>query len=126
MSLPPGPLFLLRLALQNLPTSIALYGGSRLAVFYLGVATPVWLTIITALSAQLILLAVMSHWRAYRNRSDAVANGAVLVPQVQDSGLSTISAMVESLKSGYPGGCFHTRLCGPDDAFCRGRVPELV
>jgi hypothetical protein len=80
-----------------------------------------------ALSAQLMLLAVMGRWRAYRNRNDAAVKGAVMVPQVQDSGFSTISAMVESVESGYPGECCHASFCaGLADAFSRGRVPGLV
>jgi hypothetical protein len=57
MGLPPGPLFLSRLALQSLPTSVVLYGSIRLIVYYLDVATPAWLTIVMVLSTQLLLLA---------------------------------------------------------------------
>jgi len=111
MDLPPGPLFLFHLALRSLPTSVALYGAFRLLLLYLGVAIPAWLTILMALSAQVMFLVAMSYWRVHRNWSDAAANGAVLVPRVQDGGLSVIATMVKNVTSGYPGWCFHLRFC---------------
>ena len=44
-------------------------------------------------------------------------NGAVLVPQVKDGGLSIITAMVKSVMSGYPGGYFHPIFCKPQMAY---------
>ena len=110
MGLPPGPLFLSRLALRSLPTSVALYGSIRLLVYHLSLAIPAWLTIVMALLTQLSLLVSMSHWRSYRDRSAAVANDAVLVPQVQEGGLSIMSTMVKSVVSGYPGDSLHRRI----------------
>jgi hypothetical protein len=36
----------------------------------------------------------------------------VLVPQVQEGGLSIMATMVKSVVSGYPGGSFHRGLLG--------------
>lgn len=52
------------------------------------------------------------HWRSYCDRSAAAANDAVLVPQVQEGGLSIMATMVKSVVSGYPGGSFHRGLLG--------------
>jgi hypothetical protein len=106
MNLPPGPLYLCRITLRNLPTSILWYGIFRLSVSYSEVATPTWLAIPVALSTQVVFRVAMARWRKYRNRRDAVVNGAVVVPDVQDGGLTIINAMSKSMTSGYPGGCF--------------------
>jgi hypothetical protein len=115
MGLPPGPPFLCRLTLRNLPTTMLWYGIFLLFVFYLEIATPTWLAILVALSTQLMFLIAVGRWRVYRGKRDAAAKGAVSVPQVQEGGLSIIAAIMDNLSSGYPCGCCHSRSCSLSD-----------
>jgi hypothetical protein len=98
MGLPPGPVFLCRLILHNLPSLTLWYGTLYLLLYYVQVKTHAWLAIPFALLMQLISNAALDHWRLYR---DAAASEAILAPQVP-GGVSNIIAMQKSLVSGYP------------------------
>jgi hypothetical protein len=119
MELPPGPLYLLRLLLGILPTTIASYGLLRLLAFYREMAQPTWLSIVIVLSIKPI---VMVYWRQYRNRVEAAANGADLAPQVQGGSISVIQALEKSMKSGYPGERFDVRFVAFNDLFYSGCI----
>ena len=107
IGLPPGPLFVYQLALTNFPTTALWYGIFTLFVYYSKTAASTWVAISVALSTQLVYLVVMSRWRALRERNMAAASGAVMVPQVQKGGLSTIAAVQKNVLTGYPGSDFH-------------------
>lgn len=102
MNLPPGLLFLFRLTLRNLLILTLWYGILRLSVFYSKIIVPSWLAIFIVLSLQMVFLVCVGHWKMYRDQLDAVANGAVLPPQVS-GGISNVRALIKSLESGYPG-----------------------
>jgi hypothetical protein len=89
------------------------YAIFRLFVFYSEVAAPTWLSILVALSMHLVFLVAMGRWRVYRDQTDAAAKGAVLVPQVQEGGISIVAAIMKSITSGYPGECFHSKYLHP-------------
>ena len=101
--LPPGPLYLCRLTLRNLPTSILWYIIFRLIVRRIGVPAPTWLAIAVASLTQVVYRFGVSRWRVHRARRDAAARGAVMVPDVQESGLAIINAIVKNMTSDYPG-----------------------
>jgi hypothetical protein len=61
----------------------------------------------------LVFLVAMGRWGVYRDQKDAAAKGAVLVPQVQEGGISIIAALMKSIASGYPSECFHLRYLHP-------------
>ena len=109
INLPPGPLFVYHLASTNFPTTVLWFGIFSLfqVLYYSKTVASAWVAISVALSTQLIYLVAMGHWRALRERNLAAASGAVMVPQVQKGGLSTIAAMQKSVLSGYPGKDFH-------------------
>jgi hypothetical protein len=71
---------------------------------------------------QLLFLNVVGRWRVYRDQRDAAANGAVLVPQVQEGGLSTIAALTNCLARGYPCECLHARSYNPGDILHSGYI----
>jgi hypothetical protein len=104
MDLPPGPLYLLRLLLGNVPMTLTWYGVLRLLLHYGGVAFPTWLVIGIALPIQPVTAIC---WRKYRNRSEAAAHGAVLVKDVQGGSFALVQAMAKALESGYPGNFAH-------------------
>jgi hypothetical protein len=106
MDLPPGPLYLLRLLVRNLPT-VGWYAILRLVAFYRGVVVPAWLVIGMALLIQPVATV---YWRKHRRGVVAAANGAVLVPEVKGGSFSLIRAMVKSMESGYPGEFVHVRV----------------
>jgi branched-subunit amino acid ABC-type transport system permease component len=120
MNLPPGPLYLLRLFLRNLPTTLAWYGILRLLLFYRGLALPTWLAAVGA--SLLIQPVVMVYWRKHRNRVKAAGSGAVLVKQVQGGSVSISQALVRTLESGYPGEFVHVRIAA-SNVFCRRCIP---
>lgn len=107
INLPPGPLFVYHLASTNFPTTVLWFGIFSLFIYYSKTAAPTWVVISVALSTQLVYLVAMGRWRALRERNLAAASGAVMVPQVQKGGLSTIAAIRKSVLSGYPGKDFH-------------------
>lgn len=108
VDLPPGPLFLWRLALRHSPTTALWYGVLSLFVFYSAATTPTWLAIPVALFTQLVFIFVKGQLRVYRDKRDAEAKGAVMIPQIQKGGLATIAAMAKSAVSGYPGRYFRS------------------
>ena len=108
MGLPPGPLYLLRLFLRNLPTTVAWYAILRLPLFYRGLALPTWLA---AVGVSLLIQPVaIVYWRKYCDRVKASDSGAVLVKQVQGGSVSISQALVRTLESGYPGEFVHVRV----------------
>lgn len=103
MELPPGPRYVLRGLLQALPASIAAYCILRVLAGFSGVFIPTWLSLAVLLVAPRAVNFVMDYWRAYQMRVDVAAHGAVLVPQVSESGAAASNALVDSMLSGYPG-----------------------
>jgi hypothetical protein len=69
---------------------------------------------------QLMFLVAAGRWKLYRDRMNAAANGAVLVPEVQESSISIITALMKSISSGYPGECLHLYLYSLGDFFNSG------
>jgi hypothetical protein len=103
MELPPGPLYVIGVASRALPASVAAYGILRFVFGFLGVATPIWLTLIVLLVAHPIVQFWMEYWRAYKIRADAAAHGAVLVPRVLEEPTAIRDSIMRSMLSGYPG-----------------------
>jgi hypothetical protein len=76
---------------------------------YAGITTPTWLAVSLSLFALPVTSIAKGYWRNYCDRRDAEAQGAVLIPQLQDKwpgGLSIIAAIANGLKTGYPGKFF--------------------
>jgi hypothetical protein len=109
MNLPPSIPYLSHLALRNLPTTALWYGVFRLFAFYFTVTPSTWLAVLVVLSTQVTSLIAVALWERYRDRRDAAANGAVMVPQVQERAITMVSALVKNVCSGYPSGCSYSR-----------------
>jgi hypothetical protein len=105
MDLPPGPSYAVRMLLRALPASLAAYAILHVLARYSGNVTLKWLPFAVFLVAHPIVNFVMGYWRAYQNRVDAAAHGAVLVPRVSEGGFKVRAAFVKSIQSGYPGAC---------------------
>jgi hypothetical protein len=105
MELPPGPRYVIRIVFQALPTSLAAYAILRL-VGYLGVVTPVWSPLVVLLLAPPAVNFVMEYWRAYQDRVDAAAHGAMFVPRVSEGSAAITEKLVKNMHSGYPSACF--------------------
>jgi hypothetical protein len=103
LDLPPGPAYVVRMLLRALPASLAAYAILYVLAGYSGVVTSTWLPFAVLLVAHPIVNFVMGYWRAYQNRIDAAAHGAVLIPRVSDGGFKVRAALVKSIQSGYPG-----------------------
>lgn len=109
MELPPGPSYVIRTLLQGLPVSLAAYGFLRVLAGHLGVVAPNWSPLVVLPLVHLAVNFVMEYWRAYRNRVDAAAHGAVLPPRVMEDGVAISDALVKSMHSGYPGARYTVR-----------------
>lgn len=108
MPIPPGIRYLSHAFLLCIPISIFGYLVLSILIKYLdlGATTPQWRVILLALLTRPFYSFVLLFWNSYAISSDARRNGAQLVPQVRDpwpGGMSLVSAMVKSFKSGYPG-----------------------
>jgi hypothetical protein len=64
---------------------------------------PSSLVISSTVLARPFLFIVTRYYTIWANSRAAIANGAVLAPEVQESTFSIISAFTNSIKNGYPG-----------------------
>lgn len=106
MHLPPG-IRHIALSLPRLLTPPALVYTLRfLSWSYLGYEVPNWAFVVASLLSLPVALAGTIYYNEYAIRRDAAANGAILVPKVEDwtpGGLRSMAAAVSNLKVGYPG-----------------------
>lgn len=108
-ALPPGPAFIIRLALPPILSVLAVYAllialeghtyklsTSTTCAFLVGafLARPIW------------RLLFFQHYANFRDTRRAAENGAVMPPLVEGSSSEVVSAVVRSFGDGYIGQSF--------------------
>ncbi|KAK0499418.1 cytochrome P450 monooxygenase pc-3 [Armillaria luteobubalina] len=103
MAVPPGITFLTRSFLPLLSFGVLVYwafdGIQRRAALS---GTP-WVRLAAAVITPPLVYVCRSSFATFKNRRDAAAMGAVMVPAVQESFFSIVRGIRYSIKSGYPG-----------------------
>ncbi|KAF9471382.1 cytochrome P450 [Pholiota conissans] len=102
MALPPGPAHLLRLLPYFALPSATLYAFLRISEIFFAVTLPLWFIAPATLLAKPGLFFLTRYYRKLRDRWDATVNEAILPPYVQESVLSAISKLADSIRTGYP------------------------
>jgi len=101
MEYPPGLVYLCnRLHFFLLP--IAIYLGINVGKQYLGLSTPTWIMVVTALLARPALTLILNRYTDLTDRRAATALGAALPPHVKESSFTVVKKILASLE-GFPG-----------------------
>ena len=103
LSLPPGISFILRSLPSALAPIIIAYQLVALSSGYYGIALPIWLNAIAALTLQPAWIITRRTVRNMRLKMKARSYGAVLVQPVQESSFSILRKVQAAAKNGYPG-----------------------
>ena len=103
LKLQPGPVYVLSLLPKFIIPSATVYLSLRILQerFHLGI--PFSLIFGATALARPLLFILTRYYMIWANNRAAIANGAVLPPQVRESTFSIISSMRKSVQSGYPG-----------------------
>ncbi|KAF4600440.1 hypothetical protein EYR38_005067 [Pleurotus pulmonarius] len=110
MTIPVGLVHLLKhlppLLAPSLVTYVALPYGLRL--LHPATHVPGLIVLLAAIIASPLYLIISTLYTNFSNRRAAAANGAVMPPYIEASwgGVSTIKALVNNFKNGYPGDIF--------------------
>src|SRR5437016_2726602 len=102
LKLQPGPIYVLGILPKFIIPSGTVYLSLRLLQERLLDIPPSLVFAATALALPLLFV-FTRYFTIWTNNRAAIANGAVLPPQVQESTLSIISSLTEGIRSGYPG-----------------------
>ena len=103
VKLQPGVAHLLGSLPNFIVPSATVYLSLRLLQERLSLSIPSSLLIASTVLARPFLFVLNRYYIIWANRRAAIANGAVLAPEVQESTFSIISALTNSIKNGYPG-----------------------
>ncbi|KAJ7216076.1 hypothetical protein GGX14DRAFT_562515 [Mycena pura] len=107
MEVPPGLSYLVRiLPLPLLPCAATHAVLTYILPLLTSGALPPWSRVAAALLAQPAGVFLSDLYEKHRQAGDAAASGAVRMPVIHDKwplGLSVLSALKESVRSGYPG-----------------------
>ncbi|KAJ7208982.1 cytochrome P450 monooxygenase pc-3 [Mycena pura] len=107
MEIPPGLSYLVRvLPLTLLPCAATYAVLTHILPFLTSGALPLWSRVAAALLAQPAGVFLSDLYEEHRQARDAASRGAVRMPVIHDKwplGLSVLSALKESVRSGYPG-----------------------
>ncbi|KIM42743.1 hypothetical protein M413DRAFT_444410 [Hebeloma cylindrosporum] len=103
LKLQPGPAHLLGFLPNFIVPSATVYLSLRVLQEQLHLDIPSSLVIASTVLARPFLFILTRYYTLWANNRAAIANGAVLAPEVQQSTLSIISALTNSVKNGYPG-----------------------
>ncbi|KDR74320.1 hypothetical protein GALMADRAFT_250135 [Galerina marginata CBS 339.88] len=106
MGVPPGAVYLSRLAPHFAIPSAATYVALKLLQQKQDFAIPFWLVICITVLARPAIFVVNQVYSGWSDKRAAAANGAVLAPYVRESPFSIISSIVEGVRSGYPAHVF--------------------
>jgi hypothetical protein len=121
-NLPPGPVYVFALLPKFIVSSITVYLSLLVLQDRLHLDIPTLLVVAAVALARPVLFIVTQYYRIWANKRAAIANGAILPPQVRESTFSIISSLRKSIQSGYPGAqSVFTCLVRSNTSFCRGR-----
>lgn len=123
MALPPGPVYLLRLLPSFVIPSLAVYIFLRFLEATHDIIFPKCLAIPAITLAKPILFFATRYYWKLKDRRNASAKNAILVPYVQNSVYSTIVKLVESIRSGYPGESHSSRILQTGAEFMAKPIP---
>ncbi|KAK1230887.1 Protein kinase alk2 [Marasmius sp. AFHP31] len=103
MSLPPGPVFLLKVSLWISTRILLTYVSLNLLNLY-----PLSKTgnVLVSVVLQPVLTFVEQLWDDIKMKRDAAARGAIIVPKVRQGSLSIAKDILKGFKSGYMGEVF--------------------
>ncbi|KAK1230418.1 Protein kinase alk2, partial [Marasmius sp. AFHP31] len=103
MSLPPGPVFLLKVFLWISTRILLTYVSLNLLNLY-----PLSKTgnVLVSVVLQPVLTFVEQLWDDIKMKRDAAARGAIIVPKVRQGSLSIAKDILKGFKSGYMGEVF--------------------
>jgi hypothetical protein len=103
VKLQPGLAHLLGFLPNFIVPSATVYLSLRLLQEQLNLDIPSSLVIGSTVLARPFLFILTRYYNIWANKRAAIANGAVLAPEVQESTFSIISALTNSIRNGYPG-----------------------
>ncbi|KAG6808866.1 hypothetical protein H0H92_002528 [Tricholoma furcatifolium] len=103
---PPGLYYLARLFLPWTITYFTVSVLLRESIRLFGAPIPGWAIGVSAILCRPVYLVIMHIWKTCITVVEVRRTGSLVVPQVYDPlpfGLSLVSAMVKSFKTGFPG-----------------------
>ena len=99
----PGPVYVFGLLPKFIIPSATVYLALRVLQERLLLDIPSPLVFAATALAPPLLFILTRYFTIWANNRAAIANGAILPPKVQESTFSIISALTNSIQSGYPG-----------------------
>jgi len=126
MSIPPGYIYIASLLPYFLLPSAFVYGFLAVGQHYFDTHIPSWIIAIISLIARPTLFYGQGRYRIWRNKKEAAAHGAVLLPRVLESPSAIVNKAVQSVKNGYPLGIFDEWAKEYGNAYRLGLLSEGV
>ncbi|PBK71210.1 cytochrome P450 [Armillaria solidipes] len=104
--LPPGVVYLSHIAFYVVVLPCSVLWVLRHFLTESGFSVPVWPIFVVPFVSQIIFRLVHGWYIGFAIRRDAAAQGAILMPCVQESSISIMRRIVDSFKNGYPSEVF--------------------
>ncbi len=100
--LPPGIVYLSHIAFYVVVLPCSVLWVLRHFLTESGFSVPVWPVFVVPFASQVIFRLVHAWYIGFAIRREAAAQGAILMPCVQESSISIMRRIVDSFKNGYP------------------------
>ncbi|KAK0443576.1 cytochrome P450 [Armillaria borealis] len=104
--LPPGVVYLSHIAFYVVVLPCSVLWVLRHFLTESGFSIPVWPVFVVPFASQVIFRLVHGWYTGFAIRREAAAQGAILMPCVQESSISIMRRIVDSFKNGYPSEVF--------------------
>ncbi|SJL12378.1 uncharacterized protein ARMOST_15804 [Armillaria ostoyae] len=104
--LPPGVVYLSHIAFYAVVLPCSVLWVLRHFLTESGFSVPVWPVFVVPFVSQIIFRLVHGWYISFAIRRDAAAQGAILMPCVQESSISIMRRIVDSFQNGYPSEVF--------------------
>ncbi len=100
--LPPGVVYLSHITFYVVVLPCSVLWVLRHFLTEYGFSVPVWPVFVVPFASQVIFRLVHGWYISFAIRREAAAQGAILMPCVQESSISIMRRIVDSFKNGYP------------------------